>query len=131
MQENKPNIFAWILALIFGIASLWLWETNRKIERRVNALNSNLLEIHERSGNLLSKIEEAKEQLDSLKSHTEDINSHIERFGTGENWRAIVPDLENEAGDIPSELTELEEILDRVNGSIDEINNRTAPIDDY
>jgi len=101
-REKLPDFYCRYSAT-FLTHRLRSWEDG-KLENRVAELEAQLDDVR-------SRLDDAESQIDILKSATDELTSAVDDFDY-DNWRNVVPDIQQAAANVESAVNDLESLVD-------------------
>ena len=97
------RIFLVLVLLLFSLAGCDRGRTE-ELENRVAELEAQLDDVR-------SKLDAAESEVDSLKSATDELTSAVGDFDY-DNWRSVVPDVQQAAANVESATNDVESSID-------------------
>lgn len=97
------RIFIVVILLLCSLTGCDRGKTE-KLENRVVELEAQLDDVR-------SRLDDAESQIDILKSATDELTSAVDDFDY-DNWRNVVPDIQQAAANVESAVNDLESLVD-------------------
>lgn len=85
--------------------------TREELTERVDQLDAENQELRSKVDDLTTQLEEAREAVGRVSRAADEVQSNAERFSS-ENWRSVVPDVEDASGELDQAQADASEAVE-------------------